>query len=135
MAMQNEQPVEVARIGEREVSISNPDKVLFADAGYTKRDLVHYYLAVAEGALRGAGGRPNMMVRYPNGIDGDHFFQKRAPDNRPAWLHTVRLRFPSGRSAEEIVPDEAAALAWMANLGCLELHPHPVRADDLEHPG
>jgi bifunctional non-homologous end joining protein LigD len=134
MATQNEQPVELVRIGEREVSISNPDKVLFADSGYTKHDLVHYYLAVAEGALRGAGGRPNMMVRYPNGIDGDYFFQKRAPDNRPAWLRTVQLRFPSRRSAEEIVPDEAAALAWMANLGCLELHPHPVRADDLEHP-
>src|SRR4029450_13078586 len=107
MATQNAQPVALVRIGEREVSISNPDKVLFADSGYTKHDLVHYYLAVAEGALRGAGGRPNMMVRYPNGIDGDYFFQKRAPDNRPAWLRTVQLRFPSRRSAEEIVPDEA----------------------------
>ncbi|HVJ58984.1 MAG TPA: non-homologous end-joining DNA ligase [Burkholderiaceae bacterium] len=125
---------EILRIGNRTVAISNPDKVLFPDAGYTKRDLAQYYLAVADGALRGAGGRPNMLVRYPNGIDADFFFQKRAPANRPAWVRTVELRFPSGRAAEEIVPEEAATLAWMANLGCLELHPHPVRADDLEHP-
>ena len=114
---------EILRIGNRTVAISNPDKVLFPDAGYTKRDLAQYYLAVADGALRGAGGRPNMLVRYPNGIDADFFFQKRAPANRPAWVRTVELRFPSGRAAEEIVPEEAATLAWMANLGCLELHP------------
>jgi DNA ligase D-like protein (predicted polymerase) len=134
MAMRSRQPAEVFRIGTRAVSVSNPDKVLFPAAGYTKRDLVQYFLGVAEGALRGAGGRPNMMVRYPNGIDGEFFFQKRAPTSRPGWIRTVELRFPSGRAAEEVVPEDPAALAWLANLGCLELHPHPVRADDLEHP-
>jgi DNA ligase D-like protein (predicted polymerase) len=118
----------------REIAISNPDKVLFPEAGYTKLDLVRYYLAVAEGALRGAGGRPNMLVRYPNGIAGEHFYQKRAPESRPPWIEVVSLQFPSGRSADEVVPRDAGALAWLANLGCLELHPHPVRADDLEHP-
>jgi DNA ligase D-like protein (predicted polymerase) len=118
----------------REVSISNPSKVLFPEPGYTKLDVVRYYLAVADGALRGAGGRPNMLVRYPNGITEEHFYQKRAPASRPPWIEVVSLRFPSGRSADEIVPREAATLAWMCNLGCLELHPHPVRADDLDHP-
>ena len=125
---------EVLTIGDREVAISNPNKVLFPKAGYTKRDLVQYYLSVAGGALRAAGGRPNVLVRYPNGIDGEFFFQKRAPESRPAWIDVVTLRFPSGRTAEEVVPREPAALAWMANLACLELHPHPVRADDLDHP-
>jgi bifunctional non-homologous end joining protein LigD len=118
----------------REVSISNPEKVLFPKAGYTKLDLVRYYLAVADGALRGSGGRPNVLVRYPNGIAGEFFYQKRAPQARPAWIEVVALKFPSGRTAEEIVPRDAAALAWMANLACLELHPHPVRAEDLDHP-
>jgi bifunctional non-homologous end joining protein LigD len=117
-----------------EVSISSPSKVLFPAAGYTKRDVVHYYLAVAEGALRGAGGRPNVLVRYPRGVGQEFFYQKRAPSSRPDWLEVVALRFPSGRSAEEVVPRNAAALAWMANMNCLELHPHPVRAEDLEHP-
>ena len=118
----------------REVRISNPRKVLFPATGYTKLDLVRYYLAVAEGALRGAGGRPGMMKRYPDGIAADFFYQKRAPKARPDWVEVVTLRFPSGRSADEVVPRDAAALAWMANLACLELHPHPVRAEDLEHP-
>jgi bifunctional non-homologous end joining protein LigD len=118
----------------REVVISNPRKVLFPAAGYTKLDLARYYLAVADGALRGAGGRPNVLVRYPNGIGDEFFYQKRAPESRPAWIEVVTLAFPSGRTAEEVVPRDAAALAWMANLACLELHPHPVRADDLEHP-
>ncbi|HEV2750006.1 MAG TPA: non-homologous end-joining DNA ligase [Gemmatimonadales bacterium] len=118
----------------REIAISNPDKVLFPKPQYTKLDLVRYYLAVAEGALRGAGGRPNMLVRYPNGIGGEFFYQKRAPESRPPWIEVVSLRFPSGRSADEVVPRDAAALAWLANLACLELHPHPVRADDLDHP-
>ena len=96
--------------------------------------VVHYYLAVAAGALRGAGGRPNVLVRYPNGIADEFFFQKRAPESRPPWIEVVSLRFPSGRSAEEVVPRDASALVWMANLACLELHPHPVRADDLDHP-
>ena len=117
-----------------EVAISNPDKVLFPAAGITKLDLAHYYLAVADGALRGAGHRPNVLVRYPNGIDGEFFFQKRAPASRPDWVEVVELSFPSGRTAEEVVPRDAATLIWMANLACLELHPHPVRADDLEHP-
>ena len=95
---------------------------------------MRYYLAVAEGALRGAGGRPNMLVRYPNGVGGEFFYQKRAPKARPPWIEAVELRFPSGRAAEEVVPRDAASLAWMANLACLELHPHPVRAEDLEHP-
>src|SRR3954464_14124508 len=113
-----------------EVSITNPDKVLFPEAGHTKLDVIPYFVAVADGALRGAGGRPNMLVRYPNGIADEHFYQKRAPTSRPAWIEVVSLRFPSGRSADEIVPRDAAALLWMANLACLELHPHPVRASD-----
>ena len=117
-----------------QVSISNPRKVLFPEAGYTKLDLVNYYLAVAEGALRGAGGRPNVLVRYPNGLGQEFFYQKRAPDSRPEWIEVVALKFPSGRTAEEVVPRDAAALAWMANLACLELHPHPVRAEELDHP-
>src|SRR3954463_7237628 len=125
---------EVLTVAGREVAISNPRKVLFPSAGYTKLDLVHYFLAVADGALRGSGGRPNVLVRYPNGVDGEFFFQKRAPQSRPEWIDVVQLSFPSGRSAEEVVPRDAATLAWMTNLGCLELHPHPVRAEDLEHP-
>jgi bifunctional non-homologous end joining protein LigD len=125
---------EVVTVAGRDVTISNPRKVLFPQAGYTKLDLVHYYLAVADGALRGARGRPTVLVRYPNGIDGEFFYQKRAPDSRPPWVEVVALRFPSGRTAEEVVPRDAATLAWMANLACLELHPHPVRADDLDHP-
>jgi bifunctional non-homologous end joining protein LigD len=117
-----------------EISVSSPGKLLFPDAGITKLDLVRYYLAVAPGALRGAGGRPNVMVRYPNGVGGDFFFQKRAPANRPEWVEVVELRFPSGNVAEEVVPRNAAALAWMANLGCIELHPHPVRSEDVDHP-
>ena len=118
----------------REVAVSNPGKVLFPQAGVTKLDLVRYYIAVADGALRGSGGRPNVLVRYPNGIEGEFFFQKRAPESRPSWVEVVSLSFPSGRTAEEVVPRDAATLAWMANLACLELHPHPVRADDLDHP-
>ena len=125
---------EVLSCGGREVAITNPRKVLFPEAGVTKLDLAHYYLAVAEGALRGSGGRPNVLVRYPNGIGGEFFYQKRAPDSRPEWIEVVSLRFPSGRTAEEVVPRDAAALVWMANLACLELHPHPVRAEDLDHP-
>src|SRR3954454_10466554 len=120
-------------VGGREISISNPRKVLFPQAGYTKLDLARYYLAVADGALRGAGGRPNVLVRYPDGVGGEFFYQKRAP-KRPDWIDVVSLKFPSGRTAEEIVPRDAAGLLWMANLACLELHPHPVRAADLDHP-
>ncbi len=130
MSTEREQVV----VGGRTVPISNPRKVLFPEGGYTKLDLVRYYLAVSDGALRAAGGRPNMLVRYPNGIGAEFFFQKRAPRSRPPWVEVVALRFPSGRTAEEVVPRDAAALAWMANLACLELHPHPVRAEDLDHP-
>lgn len=125
---------ELLTVHGREVTISNPQKILFPEAGYTKLDLVNYYLAVAEGALRGAGGRPNVLVRYPNGLGEEFFYQKRAPDSRPDWIEVVSLKFPSGRTAEEVVPRDAAALAWMANLACVELHPHPVRAEELDHP-
>jgi len=125
---------EVLDVGGREVTITNPAKVLFPGTGHTKLDVVRYYLAVAEGALRHAGGRPNVLVRYPNGVAEKHFYQKRAPKSRPGWVEVVSLAFPSGRTADEVVPREAAALAWMANLACLELHPHPVRAEDLDHP-
>jgi bifunctional non-homologous end joining protein LigD len=132
--MQEDAPPEIITVAGRDVAVSNPDKVLFPGAGYTKRDLARYYVAVADGALRAAGGRPNVLVRYPNGIDGEFFFQKRAPRSRPPWIDVATLQFPSGRSAEEVVPRDAAALVWMASLACLELHPHPVRADDLDHP-
>ena len=125
---------EVILVAGREVSISNPRKVLFPQPGYTKLDLVRYYLSVEKGALRAAGDRPNVLVRYPNGIGGEFFYQKRAPQSRPSWIEVVALQFPSGRTAEEVVPRDAATLAWMANLACLELHPHPVRADDLDRP-
>src|SRR5215467_2343284 len=125
---------EIVVAGSREVAVSNPRKVLFPQPGYTKLDLARYYLAVSDGALRATGGRPNMLVRYPNGIEGEFFYQKRAPQARPPWVEVVSLRFPSGRTAEEVVPRDAAALVWMANLACLELHPHPVRAEDLDHP-
>jgi bifunctional non-homologous end joining protein LigD len=125
---------ELLQVAGREVAISSPGKLLFPQAGLTKLDLVNYYVAVADGALRGVGGRPCVMVRFPDGVGGEFFFQKRAPANRPAWLEVAQIQFPSGRTAEEIVPRDAAALAWMANLGCIELHPHPVRADDLDHP-
>ena len=124
----------VLEVAGREVAVTNPAKVYFPEAGITKLDVVKYYLAVAEGALRGAGGRPNVLVRYADGIHGEFFYQKRAPVSRPPWIEVVELSFPSGRTAEEVVPRDAAALAWIANLGCLELHPHPVRAEDLDHP-
>jgi DNA ligase D len=118
----------------RDVVVTHASKLLIPEAKVRKRDLVDYYLAVAQGALRGAGGRPCVLVRYPDGIGGEFFFQKRAPARRPPWLEVASIRFPSGRSADEVVPRHAADLAWMANLACLELHPHPVRADDLDHP-
>ncbi len=125
---------EVIVIGGREVTITNPTKVFFAEAGVTKLDLVQYYLAVADGALRGVRGRPMALKRFVNGATAEAFFQKRAPDNRPDWLRVATLSFPSGRTADEIVVDDAAGLAWIVNLGCIDLNPHPVRADDLDHP-
>jgi DNA ligase D-like protein (predicted polymerase) len=121
-------------IGGRDVVVTNPSKLLIPEARVRKLDLVNYYVAVAEAALRGAGRRPCVLVRYPDGIAGEFFFQKRAPAARPPWLEVASIRFPSGRSADEVVPRHPADLAWMANLACLELHPHPVRADDLDHP-
>jgi DNA ligase D-like protein (predicted polymerase) len=125
---------ELLQIEGREVALSNPEKVFFPERGYTKLDLVRYYLAVAEGALRGAGGRPMALKRYVNGAAGEFFFQKRAPPSRPPWIEVVELKFPSGRTAQEIVLRDAAQLAWILNLGCIDLHPHPVRAEDLDHP-
>ena len=118
----------------RGVNITNPEKIFFPRAGYTKLDLVKYYAAVAEGALRGIEGRPIVLKRYVDGAEGQPFFQKRAPEARPEWIETVELRFPSGRTAREIVVRDAAQLLWIVNLGCIDLNPHPVRADDLEHP-
>jgi DNA ligase D-like protein (predicted polymerase) len=126
--------VETVRAAGRDVVITNPDKLLFPKAGHTKLDLVRYYLAVADGALAAAGGRPTMLVRHPDGVGGSFFYQKRAPASRPPWIEVVTIRFPSGRTADEVVPRDAASLAWLANLACLELHPHPVRAEDLDHP-
>jgi bifunctional non-homologous end joining protein LigD len=125
---------EVLRVDGRDVTVTNPDKVYFPEAGHTKLDLVRYYLAVADGALRGAGGRPMALKRFVDGASGDFFFQKRAPENRPDFLRVATLSFPSGRTADEIVVDDAAGLAWVVNLGCIDLNPHPVRADDLDHP-
>ena len=125
---------EVLRFEDREVVITNPGKVFFEATGTTKLDLVRYYVAIAPGALAGAGGRPMALKRFVNGAAGEAFFQKRAPENRPDWLRTVTLSFPSGRTADEIVVDDAAGLAWIVNLGCIDLNPHPVRADDLDHP-
>ena len=125
---------EIIEVAGRAVTISNPDKVYFPRTGHTKMDLVRYYLSVADGALRGAAGRPMVLKRFVHGAEGEAFFQKRAPANRPGWLDSVVLSFPSGRTAEEIVIWDAAGLAWVVNLGCIDLNPHPIRADDLDHP-
>ena len=124
----------VLEVAGREVVITNPDKTFFPQAGHTKLDLVRYYAAVAAGALRGIAGRPIVLKRYVDGAEAEPFFQKRAPEQRPEWIETVELRFPSGRPAREIVVRDAAQLLWIVNLGCIDLNPHPVRADDLEHP-
>jgi bifunctional non-homologous end joining protein LigD len=124
----------ILEIAGREVVITNPDKIYFPQAGYTKLDLAKYYAAVADGALRGIATRPIVLKRYVNGADQEPFFQKRAPENLPDWIDTVELHFPSGRTAREVVVNNAAQLLWIVNLGCIDLNPHPVRADDLEHP-
>jgi len=118
----------------REVRITNPDKLYFSQARISKLDLVRYYLSVAPGAVAGIRDRPIVLKRFVNGAEKEAFYQKRAPAERPPWLRTVTLSFPSGRTAEEIVVDDAAGLAWIVNLGCIELHPHPVRSGDLGHP-
>ena len=125
---------ELLDIDGREVRVTNPHKVYFPVAGVTKLDLVNYYLAVADGALRAIGRRPLVLKRYVNGIEGEGFYQKRAPAKRPDWVRTVELTFPSGRTAHELVISERAQLVWITNLGNIDLHPHPVREDDLDHP-
>jgi DNA ligase D-like protein (predicted polymerase) len=125
---------EVLEIGQRSVTITSPDKVFFPQTGHTKLDLARYYVAVGDAALRGLRGRPMALKRYVNGVEGEAFYQKRAPENRPEWIETVELKYPSGRSAHEIVVQHAADLAWLVNLGCVDMHPHPVRANDLAHP-
>src|SRR6184192_3084357 len=126
---------EVLSIEGREVRVTHPDKPYFSrQTKLSKLDLVRYYLSVAPGALAGIRDRPIVLKRFVDGAEGEHFYQKRAPDKRPPWLRTVTLSFPSGRTAEEVVVDDAAVLAWIVNLGCIELHPHPVRAVDLDHP-
>ena len=125
---------EVLEVDGREVRISSPDKVVFPKLPLTKLELVRYYLAVADGALRGVEGRPMVLKRFVKGIDKEAFFQKRVPDNRPEWIDTATLHYASGTSAEEVVVRDAAALAWVVNLGCIDLNPHPVRAEDLDHP-
>lgn len=118
----------------RDVWISHPDKVIFPDVGVTKQDLIDYYLVVADGALRGVQGRPMILKRFVKGIDQEAFFQKRAPEKRPDWIEVAELHYASGRSAAEVVVRDAAALAYVVNLGCIDLNPHPVQADDLDRP-
>ena len=118
----------------REIPVSNPDKVFFPRTGHTKLDLINYYLAVADGALGGVAGRPMALKRFVNGAEAEPFFQKRAPSSRPDWISTAQLSFPSGRTADEVVLTDAAGLVWVANLGCIDLNPHPVLATDLDHP-
>jgi DNA ligase D-like protein (predicted polymerase) len=125
---------ELLSIDGREVRVTHPEKLYFSQARITKLDLVRYYLSVAPGALAGVRDRPIVLKRFVNGAEAPAFYQKRAPEQRPPWLRTVTLSFPSGRTAEEIVVDDAAGLAWVVNLGCIELHPHPVRSGDLDHP-
>jgi bifunctional non-homologous end joining protein LigD len=125
---------EILEIDGREVTITNPDKTFFPRTGHTKLDLIRYYLSVSDGALRGVGGRPMALKRFVNGAEEQAFFQKRAPTSRPEWIEVVELAFPSGRTADEVVVRDAAQLAWVVNLGCIDLNPHPVGADDLDHP-
>ena len=133
--MKNDDSADVLVINGRDVRVTHPDKPYFsAQTKLSKLDLVRYYLAVAAGALNGIRDRPIVLKRFVDGAEGQAFYQKRAPANLPEWLRTVTLSFPSGRKAEEVVVDDAAGLAWIVNLGCIELHPHPVRSGDLEHP-
>ena len=125
---------EFLEIEGHDVRVSSPDKIVFPQVGLTKIEIVRYYLAVAEGALRGAGGRPMVLKRFVKGIDQEAFFQKRVPENHPDFIDTATLQYARGTSAEEAVIRDAAGLAWVVNLGCLDLNPHPVRAEDLDHP-
>jgi len=132
--MAKESEAAVLALDGREVRVTHPDKPYFSQARLSKLDLVRYFLSVAPGALAGIRDRPLVLKRFVDGAEGEPFYQKRAPARRPDWLRTVTLSFPSGRTAEEVVVDDAAGLAWVVNLGCIELHPHPVRAGDLDHP-
>ena len=133
--MKKEEPAETLSIDGREVRITHPAKLYFSQqAKVSKLDLVRYYLSIAPGALAGIQDRPIVLKRFVNGAEGEAFYQKRAPAERPVWLRTVTLSFPSGRTAEEVVVDDSAGLAWIVNLGCIELHPHPVHSADLDHP-
>src|ERR1700733_7248380 len=127
-------PKEIIEVSGKTVAVSNPGKVYFPETGHTKLDVVRYYLAVADGALRGVAGRPMALKRFVNGAEAEPFFQKRAPSSRPPWIEIATLSFPSGRTADEVVLRDAAGLAWVANLGCIDLNPHPVLATDLDHP-
>ncbi len=124
----------VVEAGGRSVTVTNPSKVFFPETGYTKLDIVNYFLVVGEGALLGVKHRPTVLKRFVNGAAAEPFFQKRAPEKRPEYISTARVDFPSGRSADLAVFDEVAAVIWAANLGCLDLNPWPVRANDVEHP-
>ena len=133
--MKEDAQAEVLSIDGREVRVTHPEKLYFSkQTKLTKLDLVHYYLAVAPGALAGIRDRPIVLKRFVNGAESEPFYQKRAPAERPSWLRSAILSFPSGRTAEEVVVDDAAGLAWIVNLGCIELHPHPIRSADLDHP-
>ena len=135
MGVKKEEAAEILSIDGRDVRISHPGKLYFSrQRKVTKLDLVRYYLSVSSGALNGIQDRPIVLKRFVNGAEGEAFYQKRAPADLPDWLRTVTLSFPSGRTAQEVVVDNAAGLAWIVNLGCLELHPHPVRSGDLDHP-
>src|SRR6266436_5448102 len=127
-------PKEIIEVCGRAVAISNPGKIYFPQLGITKLDVVRYYLAVADGALRGVRGRPMVLKRYVNGAAGEPFFQKRAPEKRPPFVDVATFEYPSGGVAHECVIGDAAGLAWVVNLGCIELHPHAVRAKDMERP-
>jgi bifunctional non-homologous end joining protein LigD len=135
MSAKTEEEAEVLSIEGRQVRVTHPEKLYFSrQTKLSKLELVRYYLSIAPGALTGIRDRPLVLKRFVNGAEGDAFYQKRAPTDRPSWLRTVTLAFPSGRTAEELVVDDAAGLAWIVNLGCIELHPHPVRSEDLDHP-
>src|SRR5579862_8445245 len=130
-----EDATELLSIDGREVRVSNPGKLYFSkEIKLTKLDLVRYYLSIASGALAGIRGRPLVLKRFVNGAEAEAFYQKRAPADHPSWLQTVTLSFPSGRTAEELVVENAAGLAWIVNLGCIELHPHAIRSTDLDYP-
>src|SRR5258708_31539608 len=133
--MAKEDAAAILAIDGHEVRITHPEKPYFTrQAKLSKLDLVRYFLSVAPGAIQGIRNRPLVLKRFVNGAEEEPFYQKRAPDKRPEWIETAELRFPSGRTADEVVLRDAAGLAWVGNLRCIDLNPHPVRADGLDHP-